>query len=499
MTKTRWIWEVSVLVALGLTTIYATIELENPWPALAIGSVLGFLLLVPNVGSAAIVGPVRLAKAFTWWQLLWFVMLMSSLVFRERTASEISQSPVDGWALFRIGCTLLVAAVLFCRLTFQKANWVPFLFSGSIGIFSCFGVISLLSAVWSVNPLWTLYRSVEFLTDVAVLAGIVATRESVEEYKTLVDWTWILLGLLAASAWAGAVVDPSDALFADPYIGSALPMRLVGVMPVVASNDLSQISAILALISLSRLWTDLHSQLRKNGYRLLFVASLITLVITQTRGAYAAFLIGFALLLVFSRRYLVLAIGGGVASGAVALMLAFTNIGTKVGQFLMRGQAVEQTGALSGRIELWQLSFRKILEQPLTGYGGFAGSRFVVMVMAKNRLGSNVLNVYIDAMLNVGVWGLLLLLWLVGLVGWQLFRSVYRSSATQSERSLATELSLAYSIVVISSMESGNITTHPMLSFLVVLGFAEFLRRRNKIYPVYQSAVSGATGMQLIR
>jgi O-antigen ligase len=146
----------------------------------------------------------------------------------------------------------------------------------------------------------------------------------------------------------------------------------------------------------------------------------------------------------------------------------------------MRGQAAEQTGNLSGRLELWQISVRKILEQPLTGYGGFAGSRFVVMVMAKNHLGSNVLNVYLDAMLNIGVWGLLLLLVLLGLVGWQLLRSIYRSSSSAMERSLAMELFVTYVIVVISSMESGNITTHPMLSFLIVLGFAEFLRRRNK-------------------
>jgi O-antigen ligase len=480
MTRTRRILEVSVLAALGLTAVYATIAFQNPWIAMIVAGVLGFVLMVPNLGSAAIVGQARLLRSFSWWQVLWFVMLLSSLVFRERSASEISASPVDGWALFRIGCTVLVAAVSFFRLTFRKTNWLPFLFSGVIGIFSLFGVISLLSVVWSVNPSWTLYRSVEFLVDIAVLAGVVATLESVEEYKQFVDWTWILLGLLVASAWVGAVIDPAEGLFADPYIGSVMPVRLVGVMPVVASNDLSQIGAILALVSLCRLWTDPAAQSKKQRYRLLFGASLITLVITQTRGAYAAFLIGFIALLIFARRYGLLVLGGILASGAGMLLLLFTNFGTKVQEFLMRGQAAEQTGNLSGRLELWQISVRKILEQPLTGYGGFAGSRFVVMVMAKNHLGSNVLNVYLDAMLNIGVWGLLLLLVLLGLVGWQLLRSIYRSSSSAMERSLAMELFLAYVIVVISSMESGNITTHPMLSFLIVLGFAEFLRRRNK-------------------
>ena len=480
MTRTRRIWEVSVLVALSLTTVYSATELENPWIVLIVMGVLGFFLLVPNLGHAAIVQPFRLVRSIAWWQGLWFVMLMGGLVFRARTASEISQSPVDVLALFRISCMLLVAAVLFFRLTLRRTSWLPFLFSGLIGIFSLFGLVSLLSTVWSVNPPWTLYKSLEFLTDVAVVAGIVATLESVEEYRKFVNWTWILLGLVVASAWVGALVDPSKALFGDLNLRSApLPLRLQGVMPVVPFNELSEISAILALISLCRLWIDPSSQLKKTWYRLLFVASIITLAITQTRGAYASFAVGLVVLLVFARRYLVLAVGGILASGAGMLLLMFTNFGPRMREFLLRGETTEAAGGLSGRLDVWQLSIQKILEKPVTGYGGFAGARFAVLT--KNTTWSDALNLYIDAMLNIGVLGLLLLLVLVASIGWMLFRSVYRASATPSESYLAMELSLAFTIIVISSMESGAIITHPMLSFLILLAFAEFLRRRHKI------------------
>jgi O-antigen ligase len=102
--------------------------------------------------------------------------------------------------------------------------------------------------------------------------------------------------------------------------------------------------------------------------------------------------------------------------------------------------------------------------------------------------------VYIDATLNVGIFGLLLLLMLITSIGWQLFRLSYRSSASQSERSLAMELSLAYTIIIIMSMESGKITTHPMLSFLALLGFAEFVRRRNKIRNTQPQVVEVSSG-----
>jgi O-antigen ligase len=481
--RTRRFWEVSVLVALGLIAIYATTELENPWIVLIIVGVLTFVLLVPNFAGAAIAHPVRLLRSLAWWQILWFVMLMGGLVFRARTASEISQSPVDGLALFRISCMLLVAAILFLRLTLRRTNWLPFLFSGLIGIFSLFGVVSLLSTVWSVNPPWTLYKSVEFLTDVAVVAAIVATLESVEEYKKFVNWTWIMLGLLVASAWIGALVDPSDALFGDLNLRAApLPFRLQGVMPAVPFNELSEISAILALISLCRIWMDLDAQSDRNWYRLLFFVSIITLVITQTRGAYASFLVGLVVLLVFARRYWILGLGGILASGGGAVLLVFTNFGARLREFLLRGETTEAANGLSGRLEVWQLSIQKILERPLTGYGGFAGARFAVLT--KNTIWSDAANLYIDAMLNIGVLGLLLLLVLVALVGWQLLRSIYRSSATRSESYLAMELFLAYTIIAVSSMESGAIITHPMLSFLVLLAFAEFIRRRSKIWHI---------------
>jgi O-antigen ligase len=386
---------------------------------------------------------------------------------------------------------LFVAAVLFFRLTLRRTNWLRFLFSGLIGLFTLFGLISLLSTAWSINPPWTLYKSMEFLSDVAVVAGIVATLESVEDYKKFVNWTWILLGLIVASAWVGAVVDPADALFGDLNLRFApLPFRLQGVMPVVPFNQLSEISAILALVSLCRLWLGTSTRSRK-WYWLMLAWSIITLVITQTRGVYASFVVGLVVFLVFARRYLVLALGGILASGIGTLLLMFTNFGTRVREFLLRGETAQAANGLSGRLEVWQLSMQKILEKPWTGYGGFAGARFAVLT--KNSTWSDALNVYIDALLNIGALGLLLLLILIVLIGWTLFRSVYRSSVTQSESYLAMELCLAYTIIVISSIESGAIITHPMLSFLTLLAFAEFLRRRNNAGTIQDRVTELAT------
>src|ERR1700722_17315686 len=126
--RNRWIWEAAALGTLGLIAVYATAEIGNPWIVLIAVGVLAFLLLVPNLAAAAISRPVRLVRSLEWWQVLWIVMLLGGLVFRARTASEISQSPVDAFAVFRICCMLLISAFLFLRLTLWGTNWLKFLF-----------------------------------------------------------------------------------------------------------------------------------------------------------------------------------------------------------------------------------------------------------------------------------------------------------------------------------------------------------------------------------
>lgn len=208
--------------------------------------------------------------SLTWWQTAWLLLFLSGLVFRARTAAEINNSAIDAWALYRIGCVFLVGAILFVRLTLKRTRWVPYLFSGYVGLFVLFPLVSLVSTAWSVLPPWTLYKSVEFLVDVCTLAAILATIRSVEDYKKLIDWSWMLLGLLVCSAWVGAVIDPSEALFSDPNLRVIpLPMRLVGLFPVVSCNDLSEICATLGLVALCRMWIDPERQHSKFWYRLL--------------------------------------------------------------------------------------------------------------------------------------------------------------------------------------------------------------------------------------
>lgn len=411
---------------------------------------------------------------FSWWQTLWILLFVSGLIFRVRTAADINDAPIDAWALFRIGCVGLAAMVLFVRLSLKRTRWTPGIFTGVIGVFLMYPLISLISSGWSVRPSWTLYKSVEFSVDVFVIAAIVATLSSAEEYLKFVNWTWVLLGVLALSAWFGAVVDPGEALFGDPGVRiMALPARLVGVLPVVACNELSEISAILGLVALARLMVNPQAQQKKTAYRLLFLASMATLVITQTRGAFAAFFIGLVLLLLLTGRFRLAAVTGVFSFLAGFFLLLFTNFGASVTTFLMRGQTAQETSGISGRGEMWTEALSKILEHPLLGYGGFAGARFVVL--STNSIGGSSLNTYIDSALNIGIAGPIILFIVVFATGRSLWKSIDTRDLARPDSALALEMFLAFVIMMVLSMESGNLITHPPLGFMAILGAAQVL------------------------
>jgi hypothetical protein len=413
--------------------------------------------------------------SLTWWQVAWLLVFLSGLVFRGRTAADINNSAIDAWALYRVGCIFLVGAILFIRLTLRKTQWVSQLFSGYVGLFLIFALISVISTTWSLNPPWTLYKSLEFSVDLATLAAVLATLQTIEDYKKLIDWSWLLLGLLVCSAWLGAAVDPGDALFSDPNLRVIpLPARLVGVFPVVSCNDLSEICATLGLVALCRMWIDPEKQHSRFWYKMLLAFSMISLVITQTRGSFIAFLLGLIVLLLMTRRYALAAAGGVVTVMVGGALLMLTNFGSAAQNFFNRGQNSQQAGGLSGRLETWTNSYYAIMQRPIFGWGGFAGSRFAVL--DKNSSDSSSLNSFIDCALDIGIVGVVIVLLLVILVGWMLYRNTKGSRTWTVQSAVAVEMFLAFVVLIIRSVESSNLITHPMLSFLTVIGAAETLR-----------------------
>jgi len=320
-----------------------------------------------------------------------------------------------------------------------------------------------------VYPAWTLYKSLEYLVDVVLLAAILATFTSPKAYKCMFDWTWTLDGLLLVSVWLGALLWPAEALQSSPGF---ISVQLQGVAPQISDNGVGHLSAILSLIALSRLLRRPPSRAGGAFYALLFALGLTTMAVAQTRSAILGFLLGVALLLYFSGRIKSIAF---IALAAV-LLYSFTSADILAEQYLQRGQSTDSFNTLSGRTVWWGETWQAFVKAPWTGMGAFT-ARFTVLEKLGDLQVSTVHNTYLETLVGVGISGFIPLavtfLWI-----WKiLIRELRDPSCSPTRRQLAIEASVVFALITCRSFFSVPLIVHPDLDSLAVLGCAGLLQR----------------------
>ncbi len=413
-------------------------------------------------------------EALRWWHLLWFLSFASMLVFRVRGAEDIQENPLDGWALVRIVLDGVVAVILLVRLALRRTDWVASLFRGLPCILAVYGIICILSTAWSVFPLWTLYKSCEIMVDITLMAAVLASIDSIEEYRSFLNWTWFLYGLLLVSAWIGAVVDPAEALYGQGFPIGVLGFQLKGVMPSLSANDVGTFGALLATVAAARLLPLSGRVSGKAWYGMLLGASVITMVCAQTRSAIIGFVFAVFLLLIYSRRYAFSAL----TTFVLTPLLILSSAGGLLRSFLARGQTEQQLGHMSSRLDWWTFAWDKFVERPLTGFGAYAGGRFAVLAQHGLNKTSTLHSDYVEILVGTGFWGLLAVLAALAGVWWYLRANVKKQPPDSLEAQTSYEAIAVLGLLSVRSLFMTMLLWHAPLHFLGVLGLAEFLRRR---------------------
>lgn len=483
--KLRWLAELSIFVLLGACAALAITSIHSGRGlALFVIAPLA-VLFVPAVLAKGAKSVLSVMRSFTWWQALWLLLFISGLTFRDRTTQTAEAEPVDAWASFRIALVAVTGLVLFLRLALKQTPWLKYLFRSQIGILAGYCLVCMASSVWSIYPPWTFYKSVEYFVDVALLAAIVASARSVPAYKRLFDWTWCLSGILLVSAWIGVILWPQEAL--SPTLG-LLGVQLVGIVPNISSNTISELGALVGVIAFARLMGSTHSISDRGWYGLLLTMGLVSMGLAQGRSGILGFAVGVILVLSLSGHP---AVSACVAlTGALALSGA--NAWGTLSEFMRRGETEEELYSLSSRVDWWSLAWPKIVEHPMIGYGAFAGGRFFALAQAKVDV-SGVHSDWVEILIGTGLWGFIpALLALLG-TWWQLARSFRDSFLTSRERQLTIEAIGALGVISIRSIFSSDLFWHFPMVFLAVLGYAQFLRigQRHKstvMPPVFTTA-----------
>jgi len=403
-----------------------------------------------------------------WWHWLWLLSLSSSFVFRYRSSAEIAQTPFDALAVLRVGPELIVACVLLVRLVFRKPDWGPSMVRGMVGSMTLFGVVCLVSSLWSVKFSWTLYKSLEYLLDLSIMAMVLAVVTDSKQYKTFIDWTWIIAGATLAWVWIGLPVWPAETW--------TIEQRLTGAYPIVSSNELGDTGALLILVAAIRYWPLIGKGKNRAFYVLTALLGAVTMVAAETRSAFVGLAIAALVVLYFAgrTRYAIL---GGVLALPVAI---YTSIGPAIMSYLQRDQSQAELMSMSSRLDWWSIGYKMFMQHPFTGLGAYAGSRFAILTnVGAPQLHSD----WLEVIVGTSIWGLapflITLIWI-----WKILIGYYRSRGLDADdRQLTLEMIGVMAVITIHSFVNVEMTWHHPTLFLMVLGWAEFMRRKRKSKP----------------
>ena len=404
-----------------------------------------------------------------WWHALWFLLYLSTLVWRVRDQGAIQQNPLDAYAFLRIIPETIVFGWLMVRFS-RRENifaWLRSLFGGVPRWLTFFALACIASTLWSVYPAWTLFKSLEYMLDLWVLAAVLSTVVSLEDFRSLFRWTWAILAVELAWVWIQIPLWPADS-FEDG--------RLKGFFPSTAYNYVGQSGAIFAILAFCRLLPARDTKRENIPFSsIVFLGGIATLLACQTRNTIAAF--GFAVLVVLvltKRKWMIVA---GAVAGAAAFFL--TPLGEVAMTYLQRDQSRQAMEEMTGRAELWSYAWQQFLAHPFTGMGAYAAGRFFIMT----KIGKDTASLHsdwVELLVGVGLMGLIPFVLALSGTWWYLVKSVYDKTLTPEHRQMVLEAVAVLAVITIHSIFNDELTWHAPLLFMSVLGCAELLRRRKK-------------------
>lgn len=460
-------------VALGFLACLGISQLMRRYDEIGALGALAVIILGPIAlfaGAAALPQAYRklaaLRREIRWWHWLILLLYISTLVFRKRDQDVSQSDPLDAWAMLRIIPEMVVGGVLIARLLRRQTAWLKSLFEGLPGALAIYALLCALSTIWSVYPMWTLYKSLELLLDISVLAAALATIHDLKDYKSLFSWIWTIYTVELAWVWMQLPLWPSDA-FEDG--------RLKGVYPATAWNAVGQSGAVLAILALCRLLPVGGRKTDRAFSSVLFVFGIASLLMSQTRNALGGFVVAAVLVLILTRRTWLALVGGGIG----AVVWGFSRFGGTVVTFLQRDQTTESMQDLTGRAEFWSYAWQQFLVHPLTGLGAYAAGRFAVMT--KLHIDTATLHSdWIEMLVGIGIMGLIPFAYALIRTWWYLLRSVRDPSLDLEDRQLALQAVGVLAVIFVHSFFNDELTWHAPLLFLSILGYAELIRRREK-------------------
>lgn len=348
-------------------------------------------------------------------QLALIVLLIGTTSTVARSAEEVLGNPLVGESILRgilaTTALLLVTPLLISRL--QRLADVRFRALMSL---TFYGLVAVASILYSVAPFSTAGKAYELVVAIAIGWTIASNPERRRLTRQTIEILILFGALQVGLAVIGFFAAPN--LFAEvqsrtPFIGTATM-----VSPYSHSNGLSAEGALVSAYALAR-WFTIRRERTDAGpsavlWQVIFVIGTVGTVLASARQGLVIWLASVAVVLWIFRRSLL--------AFVVPLMtwVAIDNWDV-VWQSISRSQRAHTLETWSGRLLYWQSALEAWGEHPFTGFGFGAGGRFVALLRLDKTTISSVHSGYVEALMGVGLIGLVPLAYVIWrVVRWSL-------------------------------------------------------------------------------
>jgi O-antigen ligase len=403
LSRSRWSWLLLLPLGVLLWLMGRAVGVGGTPQVIALAvaggillSVLGAVFLVRRVGWGALALEVPV-----------LLLLLSTLVFRQRSATDLAGDPLDLAAQVRVAAVAVAGILgLFALLWGQKAGAGQRVTTLPLRLFAIYVVIVFLGALGSVDPLLTAYRGLELAAGLIVMVG--ARRSLGEQAGPRIEALlyWFAVAALA-SVWINVLLLPDQAIIHLENPTVPVKLQIQGVYPSIAANGVGLLGVIVAAWSPARIRGGASPQgLSRPVAYLLTSVGAFTLLAAQYRTGYVALAAVVAVYVLVRGKKLLATLLVGAAIG-IAIWAPYAT--REAEPFLLRGQSVEQAGELSSRTLYWRTAIPVWQSSPLIGRGLLTASRFEVLAPLGLQYTAGIHGTWPEALVGTGIIGTSLL------------------------------------------------------------------------------------------
>lgn len=354
------------------------------------------------------------------WALI-LVLLGSHSLAASTTAEEVVANPLALERVIRGGLdamALLITVTSLIGLLRKRSA----LRSPGLTSLVLYGGVAAFSALYSIAVIVTVGKVFELIAVIAPILLIALGPDPREHFISTIRLLIKLELALLIVAIVGFFVLPSTFYSSDGRPGF-ITLRTMS-SPYTHFDGLSASAALIFAYSLSSVFLARHSRARL-GWGVVAVLATLGVLLTSGRQGLIIWLASAAILLWFHRRTLLL-----IFIAPAAGLVVWANW-TDIWDIFTRNQAAVNVSTLSGRLIWWSVGIEVASSHPLTGFGYGVGGRWAALQQISQDSASSIHNGYLEALLGVGLIGLVLLLIPVARALIWSFRNLAARSNTQ--------------------------------------------------------------------